>query len=86
MPERRRRLHDVVTALDGHIGTVRAEGLDHTATLLSMAKLDLQMQIHGISDAELRALSDAVAAAPMPSDDSDSDIVDLASRRQRRQS
>jgi hypothetical protein len=84
MPERRRRLNELVTALDGHIGTVRAEGLDHTATLLAMAKLDLQMQIHGISDAELRALSDAVAAAPMPSDDAD--IVDLASRRQRRQS
>jgi hypothetical protein len=84
MPERRRRLNELVTALDGHIGTVRAEGLDHTAALLAMAKLDLQMQIHGISDAELRALSDAVAAAPMPGDDAD--IVDLASRRQRRQS
>ena len=82
MPERRRRLHDLVTALDAHIGTVRAEGLGHTATLLAMAKLDLQMQIHGISDAELRALSDAVAAAPMPA--RDTGIIDLATRRARR--
>jgi hypothetical protein len=84
MAQKRQRLHDLVSALDAHIGTVRAEGFDHTAALLAMAKLDLQMKIHGISDAELRALSDAVAAAPMPSDDDE--VIDLASRRQRRQS
>ena len=81
MAEKRRKLHDLVSALDAHIGTVRAEGLDHTATLLAMAKLDLQMQIHGISDAELRALSDAVAAAPTAT--TDSDVIDLATRRAR---
>jgi hypothetical protein len=83
MAERRQRLHDLVSALDAHIGTVRAEGFDHTAALLAMAKLDLQMKIHGISDAELRALSDAVAAAPMRA--AEADVIDLASRRPRGQ-
>jgi hypothetical protein len=59
-----RRLQDLVTALEAHIATARAEGLEYTAALLAMAKLDLQMTIHGITDAELRALSDAVAVRP----------------------
>jgi hypothetical protein len=56
-----RRLQDLVTALEAHIGTARAEGLEYTAALLAMARLDLQMTLYGITDAELRALSDAVA-------------------------
>jgi hypothetical protein len=60
------RLHDLVTALEAHIGTARAEGLEFTAALLAMAKLDLQMTIYGITDAELRALSDAVAVRSAP--------------------
>lgn len=73
------RLHDLVTALEAHIGTARAEGLQYTAALLAMAKLDLQMTIHGITDAELRALSDAVAVART----SNIDTIDLARRAPR---
>jgi hypothetical protein len=74
-----RRLRDLVTALDSHIGTVRAQGLDHTAALLAMAKLELQMRIHGITDAELRALTEAVAAGRKPA--AQCEVIDRASRR-----
>jgi hypothetical protein len=77
-----RRLQDLVTALDGHIRTVRAQGLDHAAALLCMARLELQLQIHGITDAELRALSEALARTSKP--DPDIDVIDLASRRAQR--
>ena len=74
-----RRLRDLVTALDAHIGTVRAQGLGHTAALLAMAKLELQMRIHGITDAELRALTEAVTARQKPA--AQCELIDLASRR-----
>jgi hypothetical protein len=50
------RLEEIVTSLSQHIDTLHACGLHETRRLLSIAKLDLQMRIHGISDAELRAL------------------------------
>jgi hypothetical protein len=34
--------------------------MEETAVLLNMARLDLQMKIHSISDSELQALCDAV--------------------------
>ena len=50
------RLSDIVTALDVHVRYVRRMGLKHSALLLEMAKLDLQMRIHKITDAELDEL------------------------------
>jgi hypothetical protein len=49
------RLEQIVTSLSQHIDTLHACGLHETRRLLAIAKLDLQMRIHDISDAELRA-------------------------------
>ena len=56
------RLSGIVDALNQYIEIVRGYDLDGTATLLGMAKLDLQMHIHDISDEELQALCDVVEA------------------------
>jgi hypothetical protein len=54
------RLSDIVAALDAHVRHVRRLGLKQTALLLEMAKLDLQMRIHDITDVELDELCKAV--------------------------
>ena len=58
--DRTERLNGIVAALNDYIDVVRAHDLDSTATLLRMAKLDLQMHIHDISDEELHALCEAL--------------------------
>src|SRR5262245_3838847 len=55
-PDRTEQLSSIVTALTGYIDVVRSFHLRETAVLLDMAKLDLQMKIHAISDRELHAL------------------------------
>jgi hypothetical protein len=54
------RLEQIVTSLSQHIDTLHACGLHETRRLLAIAKLDLQIRIHDISDAELRALCAAL--------------------------
>jgi hypothetical protein len=58
--DRTERLNVIVAALNDYIDVVRACDLDETAGLLRMAKLDLQMRIHHISDEELQALCEAL--------------------------
>jgi len=53
-------LSGIVAALSEYINVVRSCHLPETAVLLDMAKLDLQMKIHSISDLELQALCDAL--------------------------
>ena len=65
--DRTERLNSIVTALNDYIDVVRAYDLDGTATLLRMAKLDLQLHIHDISDEELQALCEAVERCEAPS-------------------
>ena len=60
--DRTERLNGIVEALTEYIDVVRAYDMDGTATLLGMAKLDLQMHIHDISDEELQALCEVVEA------------------------
>ena len=60
--DRTERLNGIVEALTEYIDVVRAYDMDGTATLLGMAKLDLQMHIHDISDEEVQALCDVVEA------------------------
>ena len=62
------RLNGIVAALNDYIDLVRAYDLDGTAALLRMAKLDLQMHIHDISDQELQALCEAVEEGQLPAD------------------
>jgi hypothetical protein len=58
--DRTERLNGIVAALNDYIDVVRAYDLDGTAALLRMAKLDLQMHIHDISEEELQALCEAL--------------------------
>jgi hypothetical protein len=68
------RLSDIVAALDVHVRHVRRLGLKQSALLLDMAKLDLQMRIHEITDLELDELCKVIerqddaapAASPAP--------------------
>jgi len=59
-PSRTERLNDIVSALNEYINVVRGYDMEETAVLLGMAKLDLQMKIHSISDQEFHALCDAL--------------------------
>ena len=59
-PSRTEQLNGIVSALDEYITLVRAFQMEETAVLLDMAKLDLQMKIHSISDWEFHALCDAL--------------------------
>ena len=56
----REQLDGIVSALGKYISLVRAYHMEETAVLLNMARLDLQMKIHSISDSELQALCDAL--------------------------
>src|SRR5215475_7018798 len=56
----REQLDRIVSALGKYISLVRAYHMEETAVLLNMARLDLQMKIHSISDSELQALCDAL--------------------------
>lgn len=47
----------MLRTLDRYIGMTTACGFTDTARLLSMAKLDLQMRIHGIDDSEIQELA-----------------------------
>jgi hypothetical protein len=56
----REQLDGIVSALGKYISLVRAYHMEETAVLLNMARLDLQMKIHSISDSELQALCDVL--------------------------
>jgi hypothetical protein len=53
-------LDAIVVALKQHIAVAQTCGLDDTARLLAMAKLDLQMRIHDIAEEELRTFCSAI--------------------------
>ena len=75
MLPRREQLGGIVSALGKYISLVRAYHMEETAVLLNMARLDLQMKIHSISDSELQALCDVLESEyilPAAHDSSDS--------------
>ena len=59
-PDKAEQLSSIVAALTGYIDVVRSLELRETAVLLDMAKLDLQLKINAISDAELHALCEVI--------------------------
>ncbi len=76
------RLQAILAAIDNHMEVLRGFGLGSTAQMLAIAKLDLQMRLHGISDEELSALCEVL-------DSSDrrlrgAKVIDLASRASRK--
>jgi hypothetical protein len=54
------RLREMAAMLESQVAVARRLGLKDTALLLAMAKLDVELKIHGISEGELRALTDAL--------------------------
>jgi ribosomal protein S13 len=55
-----RHLTELLETLEHYIDVTSGFGLDLAAWLLRMAKLDLLMRLHGISDEELQALREAL--------------------------
>lgn len=55
-------LESIIKSLDEHIAVTRSQNLSLTTQLLAMAKLNLQMTLHEITDQELRELCGAVDA------------------------
>ena len=89
------RLSEIVAGLDAHIGLARSYGLRESALLLGVAKLDLLMRIHGVSERELDGLckaieqqseiGDAVAEpAAVSIDEQPSNVVSISRERRRR--
>jgi hypothetical protein len=76
------QLQAIISAAEKHISVLRTLGLEDTARIFAIAKLDLQMKLHGISDDELTAFCEAVAAAAGLA--TDADVIDLASRKARK--
>ena len=76
------RLQAILATLDDHIDVLRRFELDGTAHMLAIAKLDLQMRVHGISDQELIALCEALESTRHRS--RNGKVIDLASRVSRK--
>ena len=58
-------LKRAIATLDGLIETAKAHGLGNSALFLEMAKLQLQLDFHGITDEEFAALCDALESGTM---------------------
>jgi hypothetical protein len=56
------RLRTIVTTLDDWIEFLSVEGFADAARLLAIAKLEIQIRSHNISDNELRAICDVISA------------------------
>jgi len=76
------RLPAVLAAIDDQIDVLRSLGLDGTARLLAIARLDLQMRLHGISHQELDALCEALESTNRHA--RPAEVIDLASRTARK--
>jgi len=55
---------DFIDRLSKEITLARGLSLTQTAQILEMAKLDLRMMLHSISDEELRIFTRSVAGTP----------------------
>jgi hypothetical protein len=53
-------LERAIATLNGLIDTAKAHGLGNSALFLEMAKLQVQLDFHGITDEEFAALCDAL--------------------------
>jgi hypothetical protein len=77
------RLLAVVKRLERDIEVTSADGLPAAAQLLRMARLDLLCQIYGISDDELTAFFDELAASQRRRG---ATVIHLAERRRQKTS
>jgi len=79
MPE---QLQAIISAVENHMRVLRTFGLDDTARIFAIAKLDLQARLHGISDHELDAFCEALESAVGVA--SEAEVIELASRKSRK--
>jgi len=79
MPE---QLQAIISAAENHIRVLRAFGLEDTARIFAIAKLDLQTRLYGISDDELEAFCEALESAA--SFAREAEVIELASRKSRK--
>jgi len=61
--ERANEILALIERLKGDIRLAHKQSLDHTARLLKMALLDLNMMTNAISDDEMRAFTDSLEEA-----------------------
>jgi hypothetical protein len=76
------RLREIAAVLETQIMIARQFGLKDTALLLAMAKLDIDLKVNGISESELRALTDVLEARRAEA--SGATVIDLMTRKARR--
>jgi hypothetical protein len=76
------RLREMRAMLEAQIAVARRFGLTDTALLLAMAKLDVELKIHGISAGELRALTDVLEERR--ADAASATVIDLTTRQARK--
>ncbi len=69
--DRDEQIFALIERLSNDISLARQLSLPQTAQLLEMAKLDLRMTVHSISDGELRLLTLAVTENKAPAPISD---------------
>jgi hypothetical protein len=60
--ENSQSLTDLIGAIEQQIAVAQGHSLTDAAFLLEMAKLDIRMRLHAISNSELRAFSEALEA------------------------
>jgi hypothetical protein len=76
------QLQAIVAATNQHIRTLHALGLGSTAKIYAIAKLDLLMQMHGISEQEFKAFRDALESGAGVA--TEAELIDLATIRSER--
>jgi hypothetical protein len=59
--DRQQKILDLIARLTKEVSVAREYSLDHAASLLQMANLELQMIAHEISESELRTFSSLLA-------------------------
>jgi hypothetical protein len=74
-----RQLQAIIAATDQHIRALQALGLSSTARLFAIAKLDLMMRMHGISEAEFRAFCEALEQGAATA--RAAEVIDLAASK-----
>ena len=73
------QLQAIIVATNQHIRTLHALGFSSTAKLFAIAKLDLLVRMHGISEHEFRAFCDALEAGAGVANEAE--VINLAASR-----
>jgi hypothetical protein len=76
------QLREMAAVLEQQIAIAKRFGLGDTAMLLRMAKLEVELKLHGISEEELRALTEVLEARLAES--AGATVIDLKTRTRRK--